>query len=480
MGLAVSQVRLLALTTRKADIELQMQVDTKRKQMLTRKSTELAQQYYSRLQDTNIQYATSNGYEDVTWNYLMGQSSNGQITGDFLQQVATGTDYGYAQKTDNRMILTDQYGQVVLNNEVALAVEKARDSYPAASISTKSARAIWELLESNQDVAAVSSIYTKLSAIGEDVAIKYMELMLKNGGYMNGGIVYTNGSANGGPYVDSASKLTSGTLSEADYVKLQAGYCYQVLNSSGAIVDSVSGNFYDGSAFTGLTKQIAQYLGNIISYYGPMISAAMQNNSTATSSIQANGKTVNGNERGNAYTNTSTDASVLLNQAKGILTNNGDCCVITDASGIKHYYSKSNNTVREIKAKEYYTYSVPDGGNSRFDSAQNTDKLQAGFKSGTYQLCMVSDAYKGIYHKNTTLEYFVHMNYVVEKTDSSAREEITAWFNAEQAAISEQETYWDTEITNLSTELNSVNTEIESVKTLKSNAIKSVFDWGSS
>ena len=46
MGLAVSQVRLLALTTRKADIELQMQVNSKRKQMLTRKSTELAQQYF--------------------------------------------------------------------------------------------------------------------------------------------------------------------------------------------------------------------------------------------------------------------------------------------------------------------------------------------------------------------------------------------------------------------------------------------------
>lgn len=110
----------------------------------------------------------------------------------------------------------------------------------------------------------------------------------------------------------------------------------------------------------------------------------------------------------------------------------------------------------------------------------NTEKLQAGFKSGTYQLCMVTDAAKGLYHKNTTLEYFTHMNYVVQKTDSSKREEITAWFNAEQADISEQETYWDTEITNLSTELNSVNTEIDSVKQLKSNAIKSVFDWGSS
>jgi hypothetical protein len=70
------------------------------------------------------------------------------------------------------------------------------------------------------------------------------------------------------------------------------------------------------------------------------------------------------------------------------------------------------------------------------------------------------------------------MNYVVERTDTSRREEITAWFNTEQAAINEQETYWDTEIQNLSPELSSVNTEISSVKQLKSDNLKSVFNWG--
>ena len=97
-----------------------------------------------------------------------------------------------------------------------------------------------------------------------------------------------------------------------------------------------------------------------------------------------------------------------------------------------------------------------------------------------YQLAMVEDIGRGLLHKNTTLEYFTHMNYVIEKADSSEREEITAWFNKEQALISEKETYWDSEIQNLSTELNSVNTEIDSVKSLKSNAIKSVFNWGGS
>jgi len=132
-----------------------------------------------------------------------------------------------------------------------------------------------------------------------------------------------------------------------------------------------------------------------------------------------------------------------------------------------------------ISSTAYYEkYEVTD--NATYSTALNTDRLQAGFRSGTFQLAMVTDPKYGTYHKNTTMNYFTHMNYVVERTDSSKREEITAWFNAEQAQISEQETYWDTEIQNLSAELSAVNTEISSVKQLKSDSIKSVFSWGNS
>lgn len=445
MGLATSQVRLLALTTRKADIELQMQVNSKRKQMLTRKSTELAQQYYSRLQDANVQYATSNGYEDVDYNYLMGQSKDGMVGGDFLQQVATMSDQGIAQKSENRMILTDQYGQVILNNELALVAESAKRQYSQLSVTTQSAHAIWELLQQNQDVTAIASVFQQLQRMGEDKAIAAMELMLKNGGYKSGGTVYTQDEVT----FYSSAQAAGGTAStsEKDIVKLQKGYCYEVLNPSGVIVNNISGHMYDGSKFVDLTTQYAKYLGNIISYFGPMISAAIQNGSSVPEK----------------------DIDKQINSGYSV---NGDTWTY-DKNGIK-------KTGKLGDGEAVYKYTIKDGGNKRYTQALNTEKLQAGFKSGTYQLCMVTDAAKGLYHKNTTLEYFTHMNYVVQKTDSSKREEITAWFNAEQADISEQETYWDTEITNLSTELNSVNTEIDSVKQLKSNAIKSVFDWGSS
>ena len=71
MGLATSQVRLLALTSRKADVEMQIQLNSKRKTMLTREATELSKLYYAKLQNAKIQYSTTNGYKDVTYDYLM-------------------------------------------------------------------------------------------------------------------------------------------------------------------------------------------------------------------------------------------------------------------------------------------------------------------------------------------------------------------------------------------------------------------------
>ena len=483
MGLAVSQVRLLALTTRKADIELQMQVDSKRKQMLTRKSTELAQQYYSRLQNANIQYATSNGYEDVTYNYLMGASANGSITDDFFSQVMTGGDYNIPQKFENRMILTDMYGQVVCNNELAIAAAKAKDTYADQTIANQTVQAIWDIMKSNQNNTTIASVMNKLLSMGKENVINYMETMLKNGGYKNGGIVYTDGS---GKYYRDASAAKLGhsdpaKVCECDIISLQPGYCYQVLNMEGKIYDGIAGHFYAGeSGFDmQLTKQNAMYIGNLISYFGPIISAAMQNGTTAkVTSAPANGTSEV------VVTKDTTNPTLTESNVTSQLTSAGMCGKFVDrnTNTTKYYVKKdASSPPEEVTPEEYYqyfNYAIADNDNMGYVNAMNTEKLQTGFRSGTYQLVMVTDPTKGIYHKNTTLNYFTHMNYVVEKTDSSKREEITAWFNAEQAAISEQETYWDTEIQNLSTELNSVNTEIDSVKTIKSNAIKSVFDWG--
>ena len=97
--------------------------------------------------------------------------------------------------------------------------------------------------------------------------------------------------------------------------------------------------------------------------------------------------------------------------------------------------------------------------------------------SGTLQLASVND--EGNYEPDTSLTYFVTAGLVESRTDSDVREEITAWYEAEKAAISEKEDWLDIEIDNLSTELEAINTEIQSVKSMVDDAITSVFDWGS-
>ena len=73
---------------------------------------------------------------------------------------------------------------------------------------------------------------------------------------------------------------------------------------------------------------------------------------------------------------------------------------------------------------------------------------------------------------DSSLTYFTTSGLVLERTDSSVREEITAWYNAEKERISEKESWLDVEIQDLSTELEAIKTEIESVKTFIEDGMK--------
>ena len=107
----------------------------------------------------------------------------------------------------------------------------------------------------------------------------------------------------------------------------------------------------------------------------------------------------------------------------------------------------------------------------------NTNYVSDALVSGIFQLEQVDEA--GGYKPDASLTYFTTRGLVVERTDSSVREEITAWYNAEKERISEKESWLDLELRDLSTELEAINTEIESVKSLIENDM-SAFDWGNS
>lgn len=110
------------------------------------------------------------------------------------------------------------------------------------------------------------------------------------------------------------------------------------------------------------------------------------------------------------------------------------------------------------------------------DMGLNEDYISDALISGSFQLATVNDY--GDYGEDDCLTYFLTAGLVQERNDSSAREEVTAWHNAERDRTTEKETLIDLEIEELSAELEMINTEIQSVKSLIDDATSSVFDWG--
>lgn len=112
------------------------------------------------------------------------------------------------------------------------------------------------------------------------------------------------------------------------------------------------------------------------------------------------------------------------------------------------------------------------------EMSNNEDYVSDAIINGTFNLSKVGD--EGNYEPDTSLTYFITNGLVQARTDSSVREEITAWYNAEKERITEKENYLDIDMDNLSTELEAINTEIQSVKSFIDDDISSIFDWGSS
>jgi len=115
MGLAVSQMRLLTLTGRKADIEFDLTRNSDHKMLLSNDQINLSREYSARLQGKDITYYANGQYNKVNYNYLMGSGIN---------TAATLWDNPKNIKSDNSMILTDSSGLVVMSGQYANAMKK--------------------------------------------------------------------------------------------------------------------------------------------------------------------------------------------------------------------------------------------------------------------------------------------------------------------------------------------------------------------
>ena len=453
MGLATSQVRLLALTSRKADVEMQIQLNSKRKTMLTRESTELAKLYYAKLQNSKIQYATTNGNKDVTYGYLMAQE-----TPAFFNQVVSPTsNSGIDVKTSSNMILTDSYGRVILNGSMLKIVINTLNDEGQNSVAGN--RTVEELTidamkhllsgmssQGSKPAADIENAFTSLykgqafktnlddaHEDPSDSAYKQGEDVLK--------FLYENGIKDGGSiWKKDGVYYSNYKCADADKVTPEKGTFYIARNvNDNSFVsgdNDAQGAMYwntGGKEFVpGLNKTVASQMVSMFKYYGAIFSAAF-----------------NG----------------FKSDVKGKTVNNFNVAAKIEAI---------DKTIDGKTKTEY-----KEAGNSTYITVSNSENLQAGLKSGLYQLVNVSSLKYGGYSKGQNLDYFKTQNYVVEQTDQSTRETITAWYNAAKADLNEKENYWDSEITQLSTELNTITTEIDSVKKLREDAISSTFKWGS-
>ena len=115
MGFSIDHIRLLTLTERKADLEYDIAIGASRKMALAREQTELSQEYRARLNSKNISFYADSQYNQMTYSYLMGSGKSTLLT---LQK---NPDY---IKSDNRMILTDSAGLVVLGSSYVSTMTK--------------------------------------------------------------------------------------------------------------------------------------------------------------------------------------------------------------------------------------------------------------------------------------------------------------------------------------------------------------------
>ncbi len=206
----------------------------------------------------------------------------------------------------------------------------------------------------------------------------------------------------------------------------------------------------NGRGGTFSSSQIPAILAELIPGYSEEQFQAVIDGENITTSYEANGvQTITGEENGNKTTVDNSDTSTSILQEL-----------------IDFYYPIFSAAAANGWTTEYNN-----------EIKNNDDYINDGLVSGTLQLATVNE--DGNYEPDSSLTYYLTAGLVESQTNSDIREEITAWYEEQKAAISEKEDWLDIEIDNLSTELESINTEIQSVKSLIDDAISSVFDWGS-
>ncbi len=151
------------------------------------------------------------------------------------------------------------------------------------------------------------------------------------------------------------------------------------------------------------------------------------------------------------------------------------------ANGVSH--DNTDAVTSKIEAIVNYFYPIfkaaaANGWTTEYNKEMGNNKnyISDALVSGIFNLEQIDIA--GQYLPDASLSYFTTAGLVTERTDSSVREAITAWYNSEKDAINEKESWIDLDIQDLSTELEAINTEIQSIESMKEDDLKA-FEFAS-
>lgn len=115
MGLAVGQLMTLTLTRRKADCEREMSAISMRKMILAKEMSDLTRLYQNRISQKQVVYYDSGKYHKINYSYLMGYDSP-------LTNIDAILHGERPLKDNNKMVLADYEGHVVLSDRYAQAI----------------------------------------------------------------------------------------------------------------------------------------------------------------------------------------------------------------------------------------------------------------------------------------------------------------------------------------------------------------------
>lgn len=110
MGLAVLQLQFLSLTRQQASCELNISLKALEKQNLTNAASQLTREYNSKMRKKEVVYYKDGKYNQINLEYFTGYNNLSMVAGTA------------PVKGDNRMILMDSFGYVILPDNMINAI----------------------------------------------------------------------------------------------------------------------------------------------------------------------------------------------------------------------------------------------------------------------------------------------------------------------------------------------------------------------